>query len=212
MPAIAASPSTEVERYQNTITGTSGRRSGVNPLTSCDFLLVFCNDDNNHRWLSESCAPVRFTHFLTTWQSVKPNTSQGSVPPTETVRRHRPFSVIYHHHPVYGFSEARKYDKHSSSWVASSDGFIPSLAISQCTCLLICCCCVTWQTNSSLSMTVEDCWSLSFQAWNLPFLQILPTAAFPFLLQDWLHDSPDCLLLLLSISVFYVLVFLFYTF
>ena len=30
----------------------------------------------------------------------------------------------------------------------------------------------------------------------------LPTAAFPFLLQDWLHDSPDCLLLLLSISVF----------
>jgi len=26
---------------------------------------------------------------------------------------------------------------------------------------------------------------------NLPFLQIIPTAAFLFLLQDWLHDSPD---------------------
>jgi len=38
---------------------------------------------------------------------------------------------------------------------------------------------------------------------NLPFLLILPIAAFPFLLQDSLHDSPDFLLLLLSISVFF---------
>jgi len=73
MPVIAASPSAEVERYQNTITGTSGRRSGVYPLASCAVLLVFCNDNNIYRWLSESCAPVRFIHFLTTWQSVKPN-------------------------------------------------------------------------------------------------------------------------------------------
>ena len=32
---------------------------------------------------------------------------------------------------------------------------------------------------------------LSFQTENLPFLQTLPTTAFLFLLQDWLHDSPD---------------------
>jgi len=31
--------------------------------------------------------------------------------------------------------------------------------------------------------------TLSFQAQNLPFLQILPTASLPFLLQDWLHGS-----------------------
>ena len=36
---------------------------------------------------------------------------------------------------------------------------------------------------------------------NLPFLQILPTAAIPFLLQDRLHGFPRLLLLLLSISV-----------
>ena len=37
---------------------------------------------------------------------------------------------------------------------------------------------------------------------TLPFLQILPTAAFPFPLRTDCMDSPDCLLLLLSISVF----------
>ena len=38
---------------------------------------------------------------------------------------------------------------------------------------------------------------------NLPFLQILPTAGFPFLLQDFLlHGFPRLLLLLLSMSVF----------
>ena len=44
-------------------------------------------------------------------------------------------------------------------------------------------------------------------------LQILPTSAFPVLLQDWLHGFPRLyILLLLSISVFYFLVFfLFYT-
>ena len=47
---------------------------------------------------------------------------------------------------------------------------------------------------------------------NLPFLQILPTIAFLFFFRTDSTDSPDCLLLLLSISVFYVSAFLFYTF
>ena len=49
---------------------------------------------------------------------------------------------------------------------------------------------------------------------DLHFLQILPTAAFPFFFfrTDYL-DSPDCLLLLLRISVFTLCFFLFfYTF
>ena len=43
---------------------------------------------------------------------------------------------------------------------------------------------------------------------NLPFLQILPTAALPFFFLN-IHyvDSADCLLLFLSISVFYFLFF-----
>jgi len=46
--------------------------------------------------------------------------------------------------------------------------------------------------------------TLSFQAYNLPSLQILPTAALPFFYLN-IHyvDSPDCLLLFLTISVFY---------
>jgi len=46
--------------------------------------------------------------------------------------------------------------------------------------------------------------ALSFQAYNLPSLQILPTAALPFFYLN-IHyvDSPDCLLLFLTISVFY---------
>jgi len=192
MPVIAASPSAEVERYQNTITGTSGRRSGVYPLASCAVLLVFCNDNNIYRWLSESCAPVRFIHFLTTWKSVKPNRLLHKVVCRQL--RHGDTGhlalFITITRCTVSAKPGNKTNIHRRE-VASSDGFIPSLAISQCTCLLICCCCVTWQTNSSLSMTVEDCWSLSFQAWNLPFLQILPTAAFPFLIRDWVHDSPD---------------------
>ena len=35
---------------------------------------------------------------------------------------------------------------------------------------------------------------------NLPFLQILPTAALPFCLNIHYMDSPDCILLFLSIS------------
>jgi len=46
--------------------------------------------------------------------------------------------------------------------------------------------------------------TLSFQAQNLPSLQILPTAALPlFYLNIYYVDSPGCLLLFLSISVFY---------
>jgi len=51
--------------------------------------------------------------------------------------------------------------------------------------------------------------TLSFQAWNIPFLQILPTAAFHFFFRADYMDFPDCLLLLLIISVSYFLVFLF---
>jgi len=44
---------------------------------------------------------------------------------------------------------------------------------------------------------------------NLPFLQILPTVAFLFFLSDSM-DSPDCLLILLSISVKFFLLSLSY--
>jgi len=42
--------------------------------------------------------------------------------------------------------------------------------------------------------------ALSFQAQNLPFLQIIPTL---FLFRTGNVDSLDCLLVLLSISVFF---------
>ena len=41
------------------------------------------------------------------------------------------------------------------------------------------------------TLIVHHSFTLPFRAWNLPFLQILPTAALPFLLQDWLHGFPD---------------------
>ena len=44
--------------------------------------------------------------------------------------------------------------------------------------------------------------TLSFRVENLPFLQILPAAAFLFLFRTDYMDSPDCLLLLLRIAVF----------
>ena len=47
---------------------------------------------------------------------------------------------------------------------------------------------------------------------NLPFLQILPTAAFPFLLQDWLHGFPRLFAVTSEHIRFYFLLFLFYTF
>ena len=53
--------------------------------------------------------------------------------------------------------------------------------------------------------------TLSFQAQNLPFLRILPTAAFLFFFRTDYMDPPDCLLILLSISVFYFLVFFCFT-
>ena len=45
--------------------------------------------------------------------------------------------------------------------------------------------------------------NLSFQAQNLPFLQILPTVAFLFFCGTDSTDSTDCLPILLSISVFF---------
>ena len=45
--------------------------------------------------------------------------------------------------------------------------------------------------------------TLLFQAWNLTFLQILPTLAFLFFFRTDSTDSPDCLRILLSISVFH---------
>jgi len=54
---------------------------------------------------------------------------------------------------------------------------------------------------------------VSSQAENLPFLQILPTAASLFFFRTDYMDSPDCLLTLLSISVFlHFSFFLFSTF
>jgi len=47
---------------------------------------------------------------------------------------------------------------------------------------------------------------------NLPLLQILPTAVSLYFSSTDSADSPDCLPTLLSISVFYFLVFLFSTF
>ena len=52
----------------------------------------------------------------------------------------------------------------------------------------------------------------SFQAQNLHFLQILPSVAFVFVFKTNSTDSPDCLPILLSISVFYYLVFSFFSF
>ena len=46
--------------------------------------------------------------------------------------------------------------------------------------------------------------TLSFQTENLPFLQI-PHRSLPFFFRTDYTDSPDCLLLLLSISVFFLL-------
>ena len=54
--------------------------------------------------------------------------------------------------------------------------------------------------------------TLLFQADNLPFLQILPTAAFLFFFRTDYMDSPDCLLLLLSIRFLLFIFFLFCTF
>jgi len=45
------------------------------------------------------------------------------------------------------------------------------------------------------------------QGLNLPFLQILPAVAFLFFYRIDSADSPDCLPILLSISVFYFLFF-----
>ena len=58
-----------------------------------------------------------------------------------------------------------------------------------------------------ISISISSPLTLSFQALNLPFLQILPTVAFLFFFRTDSTDSPNCLLLLLSISVFYFLVF-----
>ena len=66
-----------------------------------------------------------------------------------------------------------------------------------------------WFGSRVISVTITH--SLFHSRLKPPFLQILPTAAFLFLLQDWLHGFPRLLLLLLSISVFTFLVFLFFS-
>ena len=53
--------------------------------------------------------------------------------------------------------------------------------------------------------------TLSFRAYNLPFLQILTTVAFLFDFRADSTDSLDCLPILLSIPVFFFLIFLFST-
>jgi len=64
-------------------------------------------------------------------------------------------------------------------------------------------------TFALIIISIPSPMTLSFQAQNLLFLQILPTVAFLFFSRTDSTDSPDCLLigLLLSISVFYFLVF-----
>jgi len=59
-------------------------------------------------------------------------------------------------------------------------------------------------------ISIQSPLTLSFQ---LPFLQILPTVAFLFFFRTDYTDSPDCLAILLNISVFfYFLVFMFFHF
>ena len=53
--------------------------------------------------------------------------------------------------------------------------------------------------------------TLSLQALKLPFLQILPNVAYFFFFWTDATDSTDCLPILLNISFFYFLVFLFST-
>jgi len=48
--------------------------------------------------------------------------------------------------------------------------------------------------------------TLSFQAQNLPFLQILPAVAFLFFFRTDYTDSPDCAYSFLNFSVFHFLV------
>ena len=50
--------------------------------------------------------------------------------------------------------------------------------------------------------SIHHPFTLSFQAENLPFLQILPTVAYLFFFRTDSTDSADCLPVLLSISVF----------
>ena len=58
-------------------------------------------------------------------------------------------------------------------------------------------------------ISIQSPLTLLFQ---LPFLQILPTVAILFFFRTDYTDSPDCLAILLSLSVFYFLVFMFYHF
>ena len=51
-----------------------------------------------------------------------------------------------------------------------------------------------------------------FMMMTFLFYKSFPLQPFFFFFRTDYMDSPDCLLLLLSISVFYFLVFLFYTF
>jgi len=57
------------------------------------------------------------------------------------------------------------------------------------------------------TLIIHHPFTLSFQAQNLPFLQIFPTVAFLFFFRTDSTDFPDCLLILLRLSVSHFLVF-----
>ena len=64
---------------------------------------------------------------------------------------------------------------------ARCDGVRETLAVSDCRTV------VMLLTFILSIISIPSPLTPSFQAYNLPFLQILTTAAFPFLLQDWSH-------------------------
>ena len=59
----------------------------------------------------------------------------------------------------------------------------------------------------SLTLVIHHPLTPSFQALNLPFLQILPTVAFLFFFRTGSTDSPECLPTLLCISIFFTFTF-----
>ena len=65
--------------------------------------------------------------------------------------------------------------------------------------------------DSPLSSSITPFLHSSTPGLKLPFLQILPTIAYHFFSWTDSMDSPDCLPILLSISVFFSLLFLFST-
>ena len=62
--------------------------------------------------------------------------------------------------------------------------------------------CYEYGRRTFRDLCVFQPFTLLFQASNLSFLQIRPTAAFLFFFRTDSTDSPDCISILLSISVF----------